>query len=333
MNIVFFGSSDFAMPSLRALLGSGHRVLALITQPDRKKGRSLKLSPPPTKVLANANGIAVYQPEDVSSFDSVEYLKILGADLFVVVSFGQILKKKLLDVPRLFPINLHGSILPKYRGAAPVNRAVMQGEPKTGVTVIRMNERMDAGDIIAVKEVPIGEEDTSLTMSEKLAEEGALLVLKTIGEIGSGSHSFLPQDEASATYAPKLTKADGLIRWDMEAAAIHNLVRGLIPWPGAYTYCGGKVLKIFRTEVPARESDQASGAPGEVTGVVRGKGIEVRTGSGNLIITHLQLEGKKVLDAEAFVRGQRIGKGTVFTHSPVRHGRTVRDSTPRDPAL
>ncbi len=315
MNIIFFGSSEFAIPSLKALLGSSHRVLALVTQPDRKKGRNLRVSPPPTKVLASSRGIPVYQPEDVSCRESVQYLKGFKADLFVVISFGQILKKAVLAVPRLYSINLHGSILPKYRGAAPINWAVIKGDSATGATVIRMNEIMDAGDIILNRDIEIAEDDTSLTMSEKISDLGAELILESLAAIEGNTAGFAKQDERGVTYAPKLKKEDGLIDWRAGAASIHDRVRGLIPWPGAYTRYKGRTLKIFGTLPPGKcaVSFGDDTSPGEVVDTIKNKGILVKTGCGHLIITHLQLEGRKILDADAFLRGHRIEKGTVFS--------------------
>ncbi len=312
MDIVFFGSSSFSMPSLRVLLSSRHRVIALVTQPDRRKGRHLRLSPPPTKVLAASQGITVYQPEAASNPESIRYLKGLKPELFFVVSFGQILKKELLEVPRLYSINLHGSLLPKYRGAAPVNWALINGEEKTGVTVMRMSERMDAGDVMASEELAIDEEDTALTLSDRLADAGAKLLAETIDVVERGATHFERQDEALATYAPKLKKRDGLINWDEEPFKIRNLVRGLVPWPGAYAHCQGKTLKIMRAELGTLPQDAGGRLPGEVLGVVKDKGIIVKAGSGALVITHLQLEGKKVLQADAFLRGHRIRVGEVL---------------------
>lgn len=311
MNIVFFGTSDFAIPSLRELLSSRHRVSAVVTQPDRKKGRALRVSVPPTKALAVSRGIAVYQPADVSGDESVEYLKRWNADLFVVVSFGQILKKEALSIPRLYSINLHGSLLPKYRGAAPTNWAMINGDAFTGATTIRMNEGMDAGDIILKKEIPIDKEDTNITLSEKLSELGAKLLLETIDLIEDEKIEFEKQDERQATYAPKMKKEDGLIDWNESAPAIHNKVRGLIPWPGAYTYSKGKILKIWKTELTDKQTHVGVKA-GEVLGIIRDKGIIVHTGSGSLAVQYLQVEGKKILDAGSFVRGHRIISGHVF---------------------
>ena len=311
MKIVFFGTSEFAIPAFRELLSSRHKVLALVSQPDRKRGRRLKVSPPPTKVLALARDIKVYQPENASGYETVDYLKKLEADLFVVVSFGQILKKTVLALPKSYSINLHGSLLPKYRGAAPTNWAIINGDTSSGVTIIKMNERLDEGDIISKKDLEIDQEDTNITLSEKLSEIGARLLLEAMDSIENGKATFEKQDEALATYAPKLKKEDALIDWKEPARVIRNKVRGFIPWPGAYTYSGKKILKVWSTEISdVKGQDPAS--PGEVIGIVKNKGILVQTGSGSLAITHLQAEGKNILDADSFLRGHRIEKGYVF---------------------
>jgi len=313
MKIVFFGTSEFALTSLERLIDSKHQVLAVVTQPDRQKGRALKLSPPPTKVLAMTKSIPVYQPQNASSAESAVYLKKLGADLFVVVSFGQILKDNILSIPKLYPINIHGSLLPKYRGAAPTSWTIINGERSSGVTIMKMNERMDEGDIIMKKEIPIDGEDTNITLNERLSDLGAEALIETIGLIESGKTViFTKQDAKLATYAPKLKKEDGLIDWQGAAINIHNRVRGLLPWPGAYTHFEGKAIKILRTEVLSLASDPKL-QPGKVIDIVKGKGILVRTGSEDILITHLQLEGKKAMDADSFVRGHKISGGYILS--------------------
>jgi methionyl-tRNA formyltransferase len=312
MNIVFFGTSEFAIPSLRELLVSRHKVLAVVTQPDRKKGRELKLSPPPAKVLALSHGIPVCQPQNASSAETIMYLKGLAADFFVVVSFGQILKKELLAVPKIYAVNVHGSLLPKYRGAAPTNWAMLSGDASSGVTIMKMSERLDAGEIIAQKNVVIDDEDTNITLSEELSELGAKALVETLDAAADGKKiDLIPQDDSLATYAPKLKKEDGLIDWNESAAKIRNKVRALIPWPGAYTRYDGNILKILKTDIV----DVACGpgvAPAEVVDIVKGRGIFVKAGTGVIAITHLQLEGKKILDADAFLRGHPIVKGYRF---------------------
>ena len=312
MNVVFFGTSEFAIPSLREILKSRHKVLAVVTQPDRKRGRNLKLSPSPTKVLALTKNIPVYQSEDASGIASVEFLKKLNADLFVVVSFGQILKKEVLSIPKFYSINLHGSLLPKYRGAAPTNWAVINGDKSSGVTVISMNEKMDEGDILLKTEVEIDGEDTNITLNEKLSEVGASTLLTAIDLIGNSKNlNFTKQDEKKATYAPKLNKEDGLIDWNLDAVKIHNRVRGFLPWPGAYTTCNGKILKILKTELFS-QSTLKDVKPGEVVDIIKDKGMIVHTGSGDLLINYVQLEGKKEMDADSFLRGHRISIGYVL---------------------
>lgn len=313
MKIVFFGTSEFAVESLRAIIGSAHTVSLVVTQPDRNRGRRLVLSPPPAKVVAQAHGISVYQPQDASSAQSVSHLKSIGADLFVVVSFGQILKPGALSIPGLYPINLHGSLLPKYRGAAPTNWAVINGDKMTGVTVIRMNEKTDEGDIMARREVPIGPDDTNITLSENLADVGAKLLLEVIERIAAGKEmDFIRQDPAQATIAPKLKKADGLIDWKDDAGKIHDRVRGLLPWPGAYTNYDGKILKILKTGLAGRPYGGCDAQPGTLLETLKGKGMYVRAGSGDILVTHVQLESGKELDVDAFLRGHKIRPGYIF---------------------
>lgn len=314
MNIVFFGTSEFAIPALRSLLDSRHKVLALVTQPDKKKGRSLRLSPPPTKVLARTKGVPVFQPCDASGDDLAAYLGKLSAELFIVVAFGQILKKRILDIPGLYSLNLHGSLLPKYRGGAPTNWAIINGDRTSGVTIIRMDEGMDEGDMIAKREITLDAEETNITLSEKLSVLGAKLLLETIDSIDAGkSSSFAKQDDSAATYAPKLKKEDGLICWGEPAPRLHNKVRGLIPWPGAYTFYEGKMLKILKTDISISLSGTGDKAqPGEVVDIIKGEGIMVHTASGDLAIKYLQLEGRKILDSDSFVRGHRIPVGYIF---------------------
>lgn len=313
MNIVFFGTSEFAVPSLRELLDSGHKILTLVTQPDRKKGRNLKLSSPPTKVLALPRGIPVHQPDNVSSAGSVNYLRKLDPDLFVVIAFGQILKREVLSIPKFYAINLHGSLLPKYRGAAPTNWAIINGDKSSGVTVIRMNEAMDEGDIMLRREVDIDSDDTNITLSEKLSELGAKALLEVISSIENGGKlNFVKQDNDQVSLAPKLKKENGLIDWNEEAIKIYNNVRGLLPWPGAYTHYDGRILKVLQAELANDPIVGDNAQNGEVVDIVKDKGIVVRTGSGHLVIKYLQLEGKRILDADSFLRGHRIEKGYRF---------------------
>ena len=310
MNIVFFGTSEFAMPVLHRLIDSQHKVLAVVAQPDRQKGRRLKISPPPTKVLAEARGIPVFQPADASSKDPIAYLKKLNADLFVVVSFGQILKKEVLEIPKIYSVNIHGSLLPKYRGAAPTNWAIINGDKLSGVTIIKMNEKMDEGDIILKKEIAIDSEDTNITLNERLSDLGADALMETIKLIESGNAQLIKQDGSAATYAPKLKKDDGLIDWREPALTIHNKVRGLLPWPSAYTYFNGKMLKILKAGI--LDSKDKSARNGEVVELIKHKGIRVKAGAQDLLIQHVQIEAKKPFDTDAFLCGHKIEPGYVF---------------------
>lgn len=312
MNIIFFGTAEFAIPAFKALIASKHKVLALVTQPDRKRGRSLKVQPPPTKVLAQTHGIPVYQPEDASSREAVTYLKELGGDLFVVIAFGQILKPEALAIPKLFSVNLHGSLLPKYRGAAPTNWAIINGDKTSGVTIIRMSERLDEGDIILAREVAVDVEDTNITLNETLSAVGAKVLIEAMESIESGRAAFHPQDKTRATMAPKLKKKDGVIDWKQPAKIIHNRVKGLLPWPGAYTTILGKTLKILNTEL-VEHSPKAEAKEGEILDIIKSKGIIVNTGSGTIAIKYLQLEGGKALDADSFLRGHRLHVNDIFT--------------------
>lgn len=311
MNIVFFGTSEFALGALHRLTDSKHRVLAVVTQPDKEKGRRLKISPSPTKVFAENAGIPVYQPADVSSQDSVKYLRKLGVDLFVVIAFGQILKKDVLEIPAIYCINIHGSLLPKYRGAAPTNWAIINGDKKSGVTVIKMNEKMDEGEIILKKEMVIDKEDTNITLSEKLSDLGQDALMEAIELIAAGKATLTKQDSSIATYAPKLKKRDGLINWDEPAVYIHNKVKGFLPWPGAYTYFKDRAIKVLKTGLVDERYDGAKN--GQFLGVIKGSGMIIKAADKGLLIQYVQIEGKKPMDAESFLRGHRIQPGYVFT--------------------
>ncbi len=304
MKIIFMGTSDFALPSLRALAGDKrYRPVAVVTQPDRKKGRGLKPVSPPVK--AEAAGIDVYQPEDVNAAEPVSRLKEIAPDLLVVAAYGQILKPAVLSIPRLFAINVHGSLLPKYRGAAPVNRALMNGETETGVTIMRMNEFMDRGGVILQRSVRIGEEDDAETLGRRLAELGAGALLEAIDLIEKGKATLTIQDEEKATYAPRLKKEDGLIDWERSAREIHNLVRGTVPWPGAYTFHQGKRLKVWRTGILA---GAGAGNPGTIREVSAGRAA-IECGSGRLILSEIQPESGKRMGMDEYLRGLRSTEG------------------------
>src|SRR3990172_2141521 len=306
MKIIFMGTPEFAVPSLRALIESGEDIVAVVTQPDKPKGRGLEVAPPPTKVLAEKHGIPVLQPAKIKTEEFFNELKKFSADLICVTAYGKILPKNILDLPPHGCINVHASLLPKYRGAAPINWAIIRGEKVTGITTMKMDEGMDTGDMLLKEEVPIDDEDTGDTLSEKLSEIGARLLIETIRLLKEGKLNPIPQDHSQATYAPMLKKEDGKIDWQKSAEEIRNLIRVALPWPSAYTNLEGKLLKIYKTKV-----SEGGGKPGEVmksdSGILR-----VATGKGTIDILELQIEGGKKLQTQVFLRGRRIEEGMVL---------------------
>lgn len=311
MNIVFLGSSRFAVPSLTALKDSGHSISCVITQPDRKKGRGLHLEPTPVALAAKELGLKVHQPPEINSAAEVKFLKNLNAELFVVVSYGQILSQETLNLPKKFSINAHASILPKYRGAAPINWAIINGEKTTGVSIIKMTEKMDAGPILFQREIAIEGNDNEITLSSKLSGLGALLLTEAISLIEKTSPLFIEQDNNKATFAPKLQKKDGLISWENSAREIHNLIRGCIQWPGAYTYCGNKLVKFFDAEALPSYPQTESWRPAEVV-EVSSKGIDIACVQGMLRVKSLQEEGRRRMPAGEFIAGHKLNKGSFF---------------------
>lgn len=312
MNIVFFGSSEFALPSLEALMDSKHKVSAVVTQPDRRRGRHLTLAPTPVKTKAKELNLAVYQPRDITALEMKVWLRSLKPDLFIVVAFGQILPEDILKIPKFYALNLHASLLPRYRGAAPVNWAIINGEKKTGVTIIKMNEYMDRGDIILQKEVEIENSDTALSLGRRLSGEGAELVIEAVDLIEQKKDSvcFVPQREEKATYAPKLDKKDGLIDWGKTALEIDRHIRGVNPSPGAFTYFKGKLLKIWKAEVLAGGGGESGG---KIVKIDKKAGImEIMTKKDRLSIKSLQFEGRKRLSAREFIIGCNIIAGDIL---------------------
>ncbi|KPL01604.1 MAG: methionyl-tRNA formyltransferase [candidate division Zixibacteria bacterium SM23_73_2] len=306
MRILFMGTPKFALPSLEALLKSEHQIAGIITQPDRPRGRGRKLSPTPVKELALKNGLLVFDPEDLKSDDLVEKLEATNPDLAVVVAF-RILPEKIFTIPPKGTINLHPSLLPKYRGAAPINWALIEGETKTGVTTFFIRKKVDTGNIILQREVEISPDENYGELKERLAKIGAELVIETVELIEKGEVKILSQDNSQATSAPKLTPQVGKIDWSESAEKIKNLIRGLSPAPGAYTFFRGKLLKIFDSEVV--DEDDPAKNPGEVITADKNQGIVVKTRMGGLKPLLLQPEGKKRITAEEFLRGYRIEIG------------------------
>jgi len=263
------------------------------------------------KMVAEEPNLKIYQPELINTSQALSLLEDLKPDLFVVIAYGQILSQEILDIPKIFSINVHASILPQYRGAAPINWAIINGEKTTGITVIKMVKGMDAGPIILQKEIEINEDDTAIILEEKLSYLAAELLLTTLASIEDNNYKLTPQNQDNITFAPKLKKEDGRIKWNIPAQEIRNLIRGCISWPGAFTYYNGKLLKIYKAKVFPSTHLLAFPSPGEIIDVSK-EGITVVTGKDNLIIEELQIEGKRRMKAEEFIAGHKICIGEIF---------------------
>ena len=309
MRIVFMGTPDFSVPALKALVEAGHEVAAVVTQPDRPRGRGKELQMTPVKVQALAYGIPVYQPEKVKDPAFVEILRNLQPEVIVVIAFGQILSRDILDLPPYGCINIHASLLPKYRGAAPIQWAVIDWEKETGVTTMMMDVGLDTGDMLEKTVIPLDPKETGGSLFDKLSQAGGPLILSTLEKLKAGTAVRTPQTDEDSTYAKMLTKSLGQIDWSMEAAAIERLIRGLNPWPSAYTFVHGKTLKIWDADVLKESSDGA--APGQIIRTDP-HSLIVAAGEALLSIRELQLEGKKRMDVETFLRGYTIEKGEIL---------------------
>jgi len=306
--IVFFGTPSFALATLRGLLEGPDEVVGVVTQPDREKGRGRKTVISPVKELALQSGLALFQPEKVKEEAFQETVKGLHPDLFVVVAYGQIFPKSVLHIPRYGAVNVHASLLPRYRGAAPIAWAILRGEEVTGVTTMVMDEGMDTGDILLQAEVPIGREETCENLHDRLAPLGAQLLSKTIGRMKAGDLRGIPQDHSNATDAPPLKKEDGRIHWEKEAGEIARQVRAFNPWPGAFTKWGDRSLKIYGGEIRERMAEGKAG----VVVWVGSDFIEVAAGKGSYLMKEVQLEGRKKMTIREFLSGHSIPVGTVF---------------------
>ena len=308
MKIVFMGTPDFAVGALEALVEAGHDVVAVVTQPDKPKGRGKEMQQTPVKECALKHNIDVFQPVKIKTPEAVEVLRGYGAELFVVAAFGQILSKEILDMPKFGCVNIHASLLPKYRGAAPIQWAILDGEKETGVTIMQMNEGLDTGDMLTKVVVPIEDTDTGESLFDKLAEVGAKLLIETIPQIEAGELTPQPQDDSLSTYAKMIKKEMGLIDWKKEAVVLERLVRGMNSWPSAYTHFNGKTLKIWETEIEEGNRNMAPGMVAEVTK----NSIKVQTGQDVLVLKQIQLEGKKRMDVASFLLGYKVEPGTVL---------------------
>ncbi|MBI2082124.1 MAG: methionyl-tRNA formyltransferase [Deltaproteobacteria bacterium] len=301
--LLFMGSPEIAVPSLKALVESGESIVAVITQPDRPAGRGQKITSCAVAEFAKDHDLLLLQPEKIRDVSFFEKLKGLAPDLIVVVAYGKILPKEILEIPK-HCVNLHFSLLPKYRGAAPVQWALINGEEETGVTTMFMVEKLDAGPILMQKKVSIESDETAETLGQRLANSGAQLLVETIGLLEKGDLRPTPQNESEATLAPSLKKEDGQLDFSKKATTLLNQIRGVTPWPGAFTHLQGKLLKIHRASV----SDK-SGKPGEVL-AISPEGIEIGCGKGSLVIHELQLEGKKRMLAAEFLKGHPLKLGS-----------------------
>lgn len=303
MKVVFMGTPDFAVGTLKKLIESRHEVLAVVTQPDKPKGRGKAMQFPPVKEVAVEAGITVYQPKRVREPEFLETLKELSPDVVVVVAFGQIIPQAVLDVPKLGCLNVHGSLLPKYRGAAPIQWAVIDGECESGVTIMRMDAGLDTGDMITTRVVKLEDKETGGSLFDKLSQAGADLLTETLDKLEAGEVSYEKQPaESSTDYARMLKKEDGQIDWNKSAAELERLIRGLNPWPSAYTHLDGKTLKIWMADA---EEGNSGSEPGTVVEVTKNT-VKVQTGDGVLSLLEVQLEGKKKMPVDAFLRGCQL---------------------------
>ncbi len=315
MRIIFFGTPQFAIPTLDALIASPHDVIAVVTQPDKRRGRRESVSPPPVKKTGIRAGVSVLQPLKLRDADFMNHVTSLKPDLGVVAAYGKFLPDHLLSIPRLGMFNVHASLLPRYRGAAPIHRAVIAGEIETGVTIIRLISEMDAGPMLCKAKVPIGSNDNSALLEQKLANLGAVTLMKTLEQLENGTAVEIEQDHTSATLAPRLSKEDGRIDWNLPAQSIHNLVRGLHPWPHAYSYLDNSRLTILKTNLVDRNLD--TDIPNEPGKVLKSSGgvITVAAGRRSLIdIIELQPEGKRPLQIKDFLNGYKINDGSKFVN-------------------
>jgi len=312
MRIVFFGSDDFAGTHLERLLTSGHEILACVTGPDKPQGRGMKISVSPIKQIALDHQISCLQPLSLKDKDIIDVLTSYKADIFVVVAYGRLLTREILDIPQMLCMNVHGSLLPKYRGAAPVNWAILNGEKETGVTIQKMALALDAGDIIAQEKMLIDSDENAAQLRKRMAQVGAKLLLKVLDESPSGQFLLKPQDETVVTYASKLTKEMSRIDWKNKAQSILDQVRGLQPWPGAYTFYNGKMLKIIQAQITTEDVGKSS--PGRVIKIGR-DGVLVACLDKGLLIKEVQPQAGKVMLVQSFVAGYKIALNSFLGES------------------
>lgn len=308
MKVVYMGTPDFAVGALESIIKAGHEVVLVVTQPDKPKGRGKEMQMTPVKQCALAHDIPVFQPVKIKEKDAVDYLKTFEADIFVVAAFGQILSSEILHMPKYGCVNIHASLLPMYRGAAPIQAVIINKEKVTGVTIMQMDEGLDTGDMLMKEVIPIEADETGESLHDKLSELGANMIVKALAAIEDGSITATPQGDGKTCYASMLKKEMGCIDWNKSADDIEHLVRGLYPWPGTYTFLNGKMMKLCKvalSEVPV------DGKPGEICLVTKDC-LAVNTGEGTLEIRELQPEGKKRMTVHDFLLGNRLEKGMYF---------------------
>jgi methionyl-tRNA formyltransferase len=304
MRAAFLGTPAFAVPTLDRMVDAGHEVVCVVTQPDRPRGRGQQAAAPPVKEAALRLGLPVFQPERVRRPEAVEYLRGLGVEVMVVVGYGQIIPQVIIDIPPHGIVNVHASLLPKYRGAGPIQWAIVNGETRTGVTTMRINAGLDTGDMLLKAETDIDPDETAIDLGRRLSTMGADLLVETLAGLAAGTIVPEPQNDAQASYAPLLKKEDGRIDWSQPAAATHNRVRGLQPWPGAFASFRGNPVHVWKTRVA-----DGNGAPGRV---LRLKPLTIACGQGAVELVEVQLEGRKRMAAADFVNGQRVAADEVF---------------------
>jgi methionyl-tRNA formyltransferase (EC 2.1.2.9) len=300
--VLFMGTSPFAVPSLKILLAKGENIVGVFTQPDKPQGRGLKVKVSPIKGVSLENHLPLFQPVKINRDESVDIIKSLSPDIIVVAAFGQIISQRILDIPRFGSINVHASLLPKYRGAAPINWVIIQGEKETGVTVMLMDKELDTGNILLQRKLEIFPEENAGELHDRLAFLGAALLLETVERLKQGGLTSSGQEESEASYAPPLKKEDGVIDWKKPAEKIYNHIRGMNPWPGAFTYLEGKILKVLQAKHVTQSS---SHEPGKVV-KTSDEGVLVATGEGHILLTEVQLENHKRMPSALFLRGHPL---------------------------